>query len=92
MGRGESWKEDDLDHNQQVIMTKTRARPDGLLCSQASLSQVEVDSPVRLLSPLSASNGATNWRAAISFRTRSIATSFCRRISQKSLIKHLDAR
>ena len=35
--------------------------------NQASLSQDEGDSPVRLTSPSSASKGATNWRAAISF-------------------------
>ena len=41
----------------------------------------EVDSPIRLMSPSSASNGTTNLRAAISFRTRSMAASFCRRVS-----------
>jgi len=66
MGKGEGAKEDSLELD---------------FANQASLSQVEVDSPVRAVSPSSESNGATNRRAAISFLTRSIPTSFCLRSS-----------
>ena len=66
-------------------MGKSESRKEGGLvldfADQASLRQDAVDSLGRLLSPSSASSETTTWRAAISFRTRSIASSFCRRIS-----------
>lgn len=89
MGEGEGGEEDGLDHNRKLSdQSESSAQAD---CSafKRLCARMKGDSPVRVIAPSSSSNGATNWSAAISFRTRSIASCFCRRISQKSLIKHL---